>query len=152
MLLKYIRCPCSACLKENNFNLSFILSLLFVRQFRCTQRARIHEWKFLLGVTGARLKIIMKITGHSRLGFPVNHWFYEGGRVWKGHKILSSLFFFFCLGQERKDFFCIEGRLEKWENSLSKEQQGNNQLVTFMLLVWSVYCWTGEFYPLSTVW
>lgn len=50
------------------------------------------------------------------------------------------LLFFLSIWQGRKDFVCIQGGVEKGENSLSEEQQGNNQLVTFMLLVGSVYC------------
>lgn len=48
--------------------------------------------------------------------------------------------FFLSVWQGGKDSVCIEGGVQKCKNSLSEEQQGNNQLVTFMLLVGSVYC------------
>lgn len=83
--------------------LSFFCSA--IAEARSTQRAEIHEWTVLLGVTGARLEITMKIVDCSRPGPKVNRWFCEGHRVWKAHKVLSSLFFSSVLGTEKQ--FCL---------------------------------------------
>lgn len=144
-LREYRRCLCSARLKGKHFNVSFIPYLLCSALM--VHREGQDPWaKSSVKVSPAlRWSFFQKVISCSRIAPQTNHWVCEGSWVERVGSPLIPLFFL-SVWQGGKDSVCIEGGVQKCKNSLSEEQQGNNQLVTFMLLVGSVYCWTGEFH------